>query len=167
MKLDCFHFCRGSLRRPSRQRANRRFVILPKAPRIANLAAFQDRTHLFPQQRSMLKRKRKERDKRSQDRQNEQPSQKNYSATPTKRLIGNRPSSSLGPTGATRNFGSASLIIPCTHPTAGGVCQSSPICSSAGASIPLSSHLSMGSSASIQNAAKAAISDWHEEEEGC
>ena len=64
--------CRCSLRRPTKQPGNRRFVL---NRRMAHLAPFQNRSQLFPQ-RSMPKRKRKERDKRSQDRESEQPSDK-------------------------------------------------------------------------------------------
>ena len=72
-KLGLLPLCRCSPGRPTKQRGNRRVGL---NPRIAHSAPFQDKTHLLPQQKSVPKRKRKERDKRSQDRQNEQPSNK-------------------------------------------------------------------------------------------
>ena len=118
------------LRRPTRQRGNRRFVL---NPRIAHLASFYDSSQLFPQQKSMPKRKQREGDKRSQGRQNEQPS--NKSSRNDQKASGEE----------------SAIQLPMTN-------RCSAEQGNAG---------KMGSSASIQNAAKAAKGGWHEEEEGC
>jgi hypothetical protein len=123
-KVGLLSLCRCFLKRPAKQRGNRRFVL---NSRVAHLAPYENRSQLFSQRRSMPKIKRKEDDKGSQDMQIEHPS--------------NKPSRNTQK--ASGRDSAIQLPLTNTPPTAGGVYQSSPICSSAGASILPLSHLSM------------------------